>query len=268
METVTSNDGTRIAFECTGRGPPLVLVHGSTADHSRWAGVLTALEEHFTVFAMDRRGRGASGDTAEYSMEREYDDVATVVRAAGRNVCLLGHSYGALCAMEAALILDNLRKVVLYEPPFPVGAVPLYPPDLPERLHACLESGDREGFLVAFFREAVGVPDAQIEALRADPSWSARLTSAHTALREMADGSYRFVPERFRELTVPVLLLIGEKSPAVLTSPSHVLNAALPDSRLVVLQGQGHVAMTSAPQLFKDVVLGFLVSEGTAELDC
>ncbi|WP_421951528.1 alpha/beta fold hydrolase [Pelagibacterium sp.] len=258
MDFVTSEDGTPIAFERSGSGPPLVLVHGSTADHTRWAGILPELESRFTVLAMDRRGRGDSGDAAIYSLEREYEDVSAVIEAAGRDVCLLGHSFGALCAMEAALRADNLKQLVLYEPAFPVGGNPLYPPDLPDRLNAILNTGDRDAMLVAFFKEAVGAPDAQIEALRADPSWAGRVAAAHTALRELADGDYVFEPDRFHPMTVPTLLLVGENSPKELTAPAKALNDALPDSFIVTLKGQGHVAMTTAPRLFLDPVLEFL----------
>lgn len=258
METVTSRDGTQIAFARSGHGPPLVLVHGSTADHSRWDGIRAGLEADFTLFAMDRRGRGASGDAQDYTLDLEFDDVAAVVRAAGPGASLLGHSFGALCAMEAARKIGDLRRLVLYEPSFAVGGRPLYPPGLPGRLRALFDSGDRDGFLGTFFTEAAGVPEAQVAALRADPSWPARLASAHTALREMADGDYRFDPERFRGLEVPVLLLIGETSPASLTAPSLALHAALPDSRITVLKGQGHIAMTTAPEVVLQAVLDFL----------
>jgi pimeloyl-ACP methyl ester carboxylesterase len=260
MEFVASADGVRIAFERSGNGPPLVLVHGSTADHTRWSGILPTLESKFTVVAMDRRGRGGSGDASDYSLEKEYQDVSEVIRAAGRDVSLIGHSFGALCSMEAALHVDNLKRLVLYEPVFPVGGNPLYPPDLPARLNAILETGDRDAMLVAFFKEAVGAPDAQIEALRADPSWSRRLAAAHTALRELADGDYMFEPERFRGLAVETLLLVGEHSPNELTAPAQALHGVLPHSRIVTLEGQGHVAMTTAPKLFLDAVMEFLVS--------
>jgi pimeloyl-ACP methyl ester carboxylesterase len=258
MESVISTDGTRIAYARSGNGPPLVLVHGSTADHTRWANILPELERAFTVVAMDRRGRGESGDADTYSLEQEVDDVAAVVEAAGAGASLLGHSFGALCAMEAALQVDNLYRLVLYEPPFPVGDTPLYPPGLPERLGAFLAEGEREKFLTVFFSEVAGVPDAQIAALRADPSWKGRVAAAHTALREMADGDYRFDPVRFRRLEVPTLLLLGENSPAELTAPTRALDTALQDSRIVVLEGQGHVAMTTAPELFLREVVGFL----------
>ncbi|MEZ4523551.1 MAG: alpha/beta hydrolase [Thermomicrobiales bacterium] len=103
VETVISKDGTPIAFECTGSGPPLVLVHGTAGSHERWAPILSALSAEFTVYAMDRRGRGASGDSEYYSIEREFEDVAAVVETLDEPVNVLGHSYGGTCALEAAL---------------------------------------------------------------------------------------------------------------------------------------------------------------------
>lgn len=129
VETVISMDGTRIGWARTGDGPPLVLVHGTTADRTRWKPVLPAFEERFTVFAVDRRGRGASGDAANYAIEREYEDIAAVVNAIGAPVNLLGHSYGARCALGGALLARNIRSLVLYEPaltgpkPYPPGFV-------------------------------------------------------------------------------------------------------------------------------------------------
>src|SRR5205085_11481698 len=115
-----------------------------TADHTRWAPLLPALDERFTVHAVDRRGRGASGDDRDYAIEREFEDVAAVVDAIGGPVHLLGHSYGALCALEAALRSDRLRSLVLYEPPIPAG-VTIYPPGMIDRLQALLDAGDRDG---------------------------------------------------------------------------------------------------------------------------
>ena len=110
VDTVASADGTPLAVWRSGAGPPLVLVHGATADHSRWAPALPALEEHFTVLAMDRRGRGRSGDADDYALERETEDVVAVVESAGEEVNLLGHSHGGVCAIEAALLTDALRS--------------------------------------------------------------------------------------------------------------------------------------------------------------
>jgi pimeloyl-ACP methyl ester carboxylesterase len=117
MKIVASRDGTLIACEQGGRGPHLVLVHGTSSNSSRWEAVRPRLEEHFTVARMDRRGRGGSGDSTEYAIEREFEDVATVVNALDGPILLFGHSFGAVCALEAAMRTDKLAGLVLYEAP-------------------------------------------------------------------------------------------------------------------------------------------------------
>ena len=116
-----SDDGTLIGYWRTGEGPPLILVHGTSADHTRWDPVLPTLAEHFTVYAIDRRGRGESGDAADYSLESEVEDVVAVVDSIGAPVSLLGHSYGAVCSLEASQRSERVRKLVLYEPPLPTS---------------------------------------------------------------------------------------------------------------------------------------------------
>src|SRR5215207_5387940 len=131
METVTSRDGTPIAYERSGEGPPLVLVHGTTSDHSTWDLVLPELGKLFTVYAMDRRGRGESrdGGGAGYDIEREFEDLVALIDSIGEPANLLGHSYGAICALEAALRGPQVRRLVLYEGTFPVSeGAELYPP--------------------------------------------------------------------------------------------------------------------------------------------
>lgn len=130
-----------IAWERTGTGPPLVLVHGTTADRTRWRQVLPAIAERYRACAVDRRGRGESGDAAAYALEREFEDVAAVIVAIGERVMLLGHSYGALCALEAPLLTANVRKLVLYEPPITLGER-LYPARFIGKLQAMLDAGD------------------------------------------------------------------------------------------------------------------------------
>ena len=129
MEYVTSKDGISIAYERRGKGQPLVLIHGTAADHTRWEPVLPGLEKQFTVYAVDRRGRGQSGDGDSYAIELEYEDVAAVVDSVPGPVDLLGHSYGAICSLEASLKTSNLRKLVLYEPPIPTDVKKKSPPD-------------------------------------------------------------------------------------------------------------------------------------------
>ena len=263
QETVTSLDGTLIAYWRSGEGPPLVLVHGTTADHSRWAPVLPALEEHFTVCALDRRGRGGSGDSDEYAIEREFEDIAAVVDSLGESANLLGHSGGALYALEAALLTrKNVRKLVLYEPPIDVSGEGISPPGVVDRLEALLEAGDREEVVATMLREVAGVPPEGVEYMRSLAVWEARVGAAHTIPRELRTGeAYRFDPERFRDLEVPTLLLLGGDSPATFEEAEKAVAEALPNSRIVVMPGQGHVAMDTGTELFTTEVLRFLTAE-------
>lgn len=259
MEAI-SEDGTSIAYWRSGSGPPLVLVHGTTADHTRWAGVLPELERHFTVYAVDRRGRGGSGDGAAYTIEREFEDVAAVIEAIGEPVSLLGHSYGAICSLEAALLTDRVRRLILYEPPIPTGA-PLYAPGAPERIQALVDAGDPEAGLEIFLREVVSMPASELETYRSLPAWPVRVALTPTIPRELVlDRTYTLRPERFAGFSVPTLLLVGGDSPPVFRQPVDTLAAILPDSRVAAMPGQRHVAMDTAPELFLSEVLGFLGS--------
>jgi pimeloyl-ACP methyl ester carboxylesterase len=259
QERVTSSDGTPIASWRSGAGPPLVLVHGTSADHSRWAPVLPAFEQRHTVLAVDRRGRGASGDAEDYAIEREFEDVAAVVDSLGEPVILLGHSHGGLCALEAALLSDNIRALVLYEPPFSAaGAAEINPPEIIERLEALLQAGDRDEVVATMAREVAGVPPGVVASARAQPVWQARVAAAHTIPRELrAVRAYRFDPQRFGGLAVPTLLLSGGESSPDQRTAVEAVDAALPDSRIVVLPGQGHVAIDTGTDLFTTEVLRF-----------
>jgi pimeloyl-ACP methyl ester carboxylesterase len=262
QESVSSEDGTPIAYWRSGEGPPLVLVHGTAADHSRWKPVLPVFEEHFTVYAVDRRGRGDSGDSENYSIEWEFEDVATVVDSIGEPVNLLGHSYGALCALEAALLTRNVRKLVLYEPGMNVTGEQVYLPGLIDRLDALLEAGDRDAVISTMFRDLVGMPQEEVEYLRSLPAWQERVKAAHTVPRELrADEAYRFDPERFGDLRVPTLMLSGGDSPAFLKAADKAVDETLPNCRIVVMAGQGHAAMDTGTDLFTTEVVRFLTAD-------
>lgn len=261
METVTSADRTLIVYERTGNGPPLVLVHGTTADHTRWEPVRPSFEEQFTVYAIDRRGRGESGDSAEYELKREFEDVAAVVDAIDEPVTLLGHSYGALCSLEAALRTDNLRELVLYEPPIPVGDHELYAEEVLTEMRSLLEDGENEQALVLFLQEVAMLAPSQVDALRSAPNWPARVKAAHTSYREtQAPATYQLDSDRLAEVTTPTLLLVGGESPPFFRDATKALDRALPNSRIVTLDGQGHVGMNTAPDLFISEVLAFISS--------
>ena len=142
MEKILSRDATPIAYERSGAGEPLVLVHGTLGSHAGWARILPALEKQFTVYAIDRRGYGESGDAPSYAVEREFEDIAALANSIGSGVNLLGHSFGGLCVLEAALLIPDLRRLVVYEPsPLPVPGVPLYPEGIVDRLQALLDEG-------------------------------------------------------------------------------------------------------------------------------
>jgi pimeloyl-ACP methyl ester carboxylesterase len=265
METVTSRDGTPIAYERSGEGPPLVLVHGTTSDHSTWELVLPELQKHFTVYAMDRRGRGESGGGGSaYDIEREFEDVVALIDSIDGTVDLLGHSYGAICALEAALRCGRVHRLILYdEGTFPVPeGTELYPPESLDKVRSQLEAGDQEGALTTFYRDIAMISPEEIEMLRSLPLWPARVALAPTIPHEMrAFESYvsNFDPARLANLRTPTLLLLGGDSPALEKAAAEALDAALPDSQIVVMPHQAHIAHRTAPGVFVREVVQFLM---------
>ncbi len=238
------------------------MVHGAAADHTRWAPILPGLEEHFTVFAVDRRGRGQSGDDEPYIIEREYDDVVAVVDSIPGPVNLLGHSYGAICSLEASLKISNLRKLILYEPPIHTDVKKNYPPDAIDRMNSCLGVGEREKALLIFLQEIVGIPQNEIDMLRSSASWSSRVAAAHTIPREEASvDSYIFKPERFSHMETPTLLLLGGDSPSFFRAAIETLKKSILNSRIAIMSGQQHAAMDIAPELFLRKVIGLLTEK-------
>lgn len=262
MEKVISKDGTPITFYRRGQGPPLVLVHGTGGINPvmSWTAVLPTLEQHATIYAIDRRGYGQSGDSPTYAVEREFEDIAAVVDAIGEPVNLFGHSFGALCALEAALITPNLHKLVLYEPAIPLPGIQLYPEGVLDRLQALLDAGDREELLTVVYRDIAMMPPHDFELLRSSATWPVRLARAHAVPRESrAEDNYRFDPRRFSNMQTPTLLLLGGDSPNILKAATETIAAALPNSHIALMPGQQHIAMITAPELFASELLRFLI---------
>lgn len=260
VHRTTSRDGTSIGYWTTGEGPPLLLVHGGFGDHRRWDALRPHLENHLTVHAMDRRGRGASGDHPDYSIEREYEDVAAVIDAiaedAGSPVNVYGTSLGGMCALGAAGITSNIRRLALYEgwPLVPPETSP--PPGFIERAEQMLAGGDREGALVMGYRELLQLSDQEIEHLKSRPEWSARLASAHTMPRELRTvHELKFDPDQLRGVPVPTLLLVGEEGPD--WQPEKVAHE-IPGARIAVLRGQAHAADLFAPEVVAEPLLDFI----------
>ena len=258
----TSRDGTAIGYATSGEGPPLVLVHGGLGDHTRWSELVPYLEPHRTVHAMDRRGRGLSGDGPDYCPEREFEDIAAVVDAvaedAGSDVDVYGVSNGATFALGAATLTPNIRRLALYEPGI-ADADDLVTPELDQRLEALLADGDNEGLVETFFREALGLGDDDIATMRAQPSWPARVAAAPTLPRELRNTPEQlFDPARAATVTVPTLLLQGSESPESLRADVRRVADAVPDTRIAILEGQAHSADFLAPQLVAEQLLAFL----------
>ena len=264
MKTTASANRTRVAFRQTGGGPPLVLVHGILSDHSRFGPLLPFLEPAATIFAMDRRGRGASGDHVEYDVAREFEDIAALVDsvadATGAAITLYGHSSGAAFALGAAMLTPQVRLLVVYEPA--ISGANLFPAGLPERLEALLAEGNREAVVETFCREVLRFTDEQLESFRAQPSWPARVAAAHTLPREMRIPPEKlFSPEEVAKIAVPVLILQGADSPAGFKADAETVRASLPDARIAVLDGQGHSGDIFAPREAAGALLAFLGEE-------
>jgi pimeloyl-ACP methyl ester carboxylesterase len=258
MQRLTSPAGATVSYDQYGRGPPLVLVHGSFSDHkTNWKFVKPLFETQFTVYAIARRGRGETDATQGHSLEDESSDVVAVIQSIGEPVFLLGHSYGAQTALAAATnVPDRIRKLVLYEA--------AWPRVVEEEALALLEglarAGDWEGFAVTFFHDRLSVPHQELDELRATELWQPIIADAQASLGDLrALSSYDFKAERFRELRLPVMLQICTESPRDLYV-TDALAAVLPDVHIEELPGQAHEGMTTAPKMYAEAVSDFLLS--------
>ncbi|NLF87311.1 alpha/beta hydrolase [Candidatus Bathyarchaeota archaeon] len=258
MKHMVSKDNTPLAYEKRGNGPPLLLVHGSGIDHTYWETVTPQLERHFTVCAIDRRGRGQSGDSRSYAIQREFEDIAALIGNISGPVDVIGHSYGALCSLEAALLTRNIRRLVLYEPPIYTTIDIPYPADAPVLFNTYIKNGNYEKALLLLYK--IGdAPVSELDLQKAQPNWQARLAATPTLAREAFGArGYNFSPNRFRNMETPTLLLVGSKTTPFYKAATEAVHRALPNSQVAVLHGQGHEAVVTAPELFLREVLNFL----------
>ena len=258
MSTVTSRDGTEIAYELRGDGPPLVLVDGALCHRGMgpMPDLAGRLQDRFTVVLYDRRGRGASGDTLPWAVEREVEDVAALIDAVGGSAHLFGISSGAVLALEAAARGLPVSRVALYEPPLIVDAArdPV-PDDFVPGLQRLLADGNRAEVVRRFLR-VVGVPGIVVLLMRLFPSWKRMAAVAHTVpydlstLRGLQSG--RALPSgRWRGLAAPCLVMDGGKSPAWMRNGVRALADALPVAAYRTLPGQTHMVKSAvlAPAL-------------------
>jgi len=265
METVRSSDGTTIAFDRTGSGPPLVVIGGAMSTRAAAADLASHLDRDLTVVAYDRRGRGDSTDTAPYAVEREIEDLEALIGVVGGSAFAYGHSSGAVLGLRAAEAGLAIARLALYEPPFMIDDTRELPPsDYNERLEAMVAAG-RPGDAVEYFmRVAVQVPAEALAQMRGSPMWPALEAVAHTIPydgRIMGDtvrgrpGSLR----RWASVTTRTLVIDGGASPAWLHNGAAAIAGTLPKAERRTLDGQDH---GPASAVLAPVLVAFFATGG------
>ncbi|MBB6674630.1 alpha/beta fold hydrolase [Cohnella nanjingensis] len=254
MKRVISEDGTTIAYESAGSGPPLILIDGALCSRSNGPNgpLAEVLRPHYTVFTYDRRGRGDSGDQSAYEVEREVEDLSALIREAGGSAFVYSISSGAALALEAAMRLPCIRKLALYEAPFVVDRSRA---PVPEHYAAQMEAhvrAERRGAAIKhFMRRGVGLPAPVVALMPLMPAWSKLKAVAHTLPydtrltieHQRGDGSSL---RRWAEVRVPTLVVAGGKSPVWMQNGMRALAEALPNARLDSLPGQTHIVKPAA----------------------
>jgi pimeloyl-ACP methyl ester carboxylesterase len=242
METVTSNDGTPIAYDRLGSGPPVALVCGGSVDRQANAGYAQLLAAHFTVFNFDRRGRGDSGDTPPYTIDREIEDIAAVIEAAGDSAGLWGSSSGGALALLATASGLPVSKLAVWEPPYFVDDRFTPPPADTASTYRRLVSEGRRGEAVEFFMgEVVGMPPEFVAWARTQPFWEGQERIAHTlAYDAEIMGDYSLPADRIAAIAVPTLVLTGGSSMPFMAPAAEAIVNLIPGARHVVLEGQDH----------------------------
>jgi pimeloyl-ACP methyl ester carboxylesterase len=244
MNTVTSIDGTTIAYDRVGQGPAVIVVDGALCARGTKQELAKILSDGFTVYNYDRRGRGDSGDTRPYGVAREVEDIAAMLEEAGGSAGLYGHSSGACLALEATAQLgDRVTRLAMYEAPYsddPADRKPwaTYLAQLTEALAA-----GRHGDAVAMFMRFVGTPDEQIQGMRKAPFWAGLEAIAPTLAYDHTGvlGPDRAVPAgRAAQIRTPALAMYGGAGAPFMRVAAQTLSRALPDARLRGLDGQTH----------------------------
>jgi pimeloyl-ACP methyl ester carboxylesterase len=239
--TVTSRDGTQIAVDVLGSGPAIVLVSGGSVDRGSNAGLAEVLKSNFTVHNYDRRGRGDSGDTLPYAVQREIEDIEAVIAAAGGSAHLYGSSSGAGLALEAAAAGAPVDRLILWEPPYNLDPAGRPPADSVEQLDRMVAEGRRGDAATFFMVDMVRMPAEFAAFARTQPWWAAQEAIAHTlAYDARIMGDYSVPTATAARVTVPTLILTGGASFPFFRPTAEALVAAMPDARSAVLPGQEH----------------------------
>jgi pimeloyl-ACP methyl ester carboxylesterase len=260
MERVASRDGTLIAYDRIGEGPAVILVTGALSDRSGAVTLAPRLAGRFTVVAYDRRGRGDSGDTPPYAVDREIEDLEAVIGQAGGSACVFGHSSGAALALEAAVRGLPITKLALYEPPYIVddSRAPL-PDEYVPTLQALVAEGRRGDAVEYFWRVGLLMPPEASAHMRNSPMWpaiEARAASLPYDAEVMGDHmAGNALPARWAaQVAIPTLVIDGGMSPAQLRNAAAAVASLLPNARRVTLQDQGHGA---PPEVLAPVLASF-----------
>jgi len=262
-EAVRSSDGVAIGTITEGTGSPLLLVHGGMRTAANWEPLWPLLTANHRVTAMDRRGRGMSGDAPDYAGEREYDDVAAVARHIARSagpVDVLAHSIGAVFALGAVARGAPIRRMVLCEPPGP----PTQSREALERRTAWIADGQAGRALLELLVEVMGLDPAMLAAMR-DTSVAANALTVFTATYQREGEFLQSVDlaALARGVTVPVHFLLGEASPAWAAEVTRALAAALPFAEVTVVPGHGHDLVDSAPETVAATLAAFPPTRST-----
>jgi pimeloyl-ACP methyl ester carboxylesterase len=242
MNQVTSKDGTTIAFDQLGNGPAVILVSGGSVDRSSNAGLATLLAEHFTVFNYDRRGRGPSGDTLPYAVEREIEDIEAVADATGGSAYLYGSSSGAALALEAARGLPSkITKLALWEPPYILDPARRPPADTAKTFHDLVVAGRRGDAAQYFMEKVVGMPPEFVAGARSQPWWPAQEALAHTLEYDATVmGDYSLPTERITAVTTPTVVIDGGASFGFMRETADAIAKLMPKAQRRTLEGQQH----------------------------